>query len=717
MDPRTRGKSHSDSNGKNWLPYVYALVTGVVAFFMTVGYRALIPTNIAWLGQGDPATGYLGWAVFRDSPWLMPPGANGDYGLEIGSGIIYSDSNPILAFIFKSFSFLLPEIFQYFGVWILLCLCLQAFFAFKLLGLFSEDATIICLASTFFVVSPPMLFRLFGHYNLVAHFLILCALYLVLKPHNTQHATKWSITVGVAALIHPYLLAMVGIIYIGDALSRLIKKGISKVRLLRMSVAVLATTLVSCWLAGYFTAADSYSLGGFGLYRMNLLSLIDPLGWSYVLPNLPRGPGDYEGFNYIGLGMLLLIVPVLFIFARNPRALTKIASEHIVFGLLLVALTLFALSNRIGLGSAQIEIAIPKVVGSLAEILRSSGRLFWPVFYVIYLVILFVLIRNVRRPVLIIILAAALIIQFADTSNGWSKNRSLLMAAPSSTWPTPLIDPFWNEAAEKYDKVRWLLTPFPPQQDLDRWKTVADYAIRSKLPTDAAYLARIDSQGIEQATVKRRDALSFGVFEADSLYFLDASQLLQVALNIDPNRDLLALIDGFGVLAPGWKSCPECRTVETEVGLQSLLSDPLGPPSTIEFSASGTGSKYLVSGWSAPENEGVWSAENVVRIAIPLTDETTSAIVLRILPFLSESHPQQRISIELNSMPVGTRELDFNSSDDLTITVPPTLRRSIRSSGVLDIVLRLPDAVQPSSLGISSDTRQLGIFLYSLTVL
>lgn len=699
------------------MPSAYALVTGLVAFLITVGYRALIPTNIAWLGQGDPATGYLGWAVFRDSPWLLPPGSNGEYGLEIGSGIIYSDSNPILAFIFKAFSSLLPDTFQYFGVWILLCLCLQAFFAFKLLNLFSEDATIICLASTFFVVSPPMLFRLFGHYNLVAHFLILCSLYLVLKPQMTRHATKWSITVGVAALIHPYLLAMVGIIYIGDAVSRRIRKEISRVQLLKMTAAVSATTIVSCWLAGYFTASDSYSLGGFGLYRMNLLSLIDPLGWSYILPNLPRGPGDYEGFNYIGLGMLLLVVPALIIFVRNPKGLTKTARRHAAFGLLLFALALFAISNRIGLGSAQIEIAIPDVVGSLAEVFRSSGRLFWPVFYVIYLAILFILIRNVRRPVLIIILAAALIIQITDTSNGWSKNRSLLMAAPSSTWPTPLIDPFWNEAAQKYDKVRWLLTTFPPQQDLERWRTVADYAIRSSLATDAAYLARIDSKGIEQATVKRRDALDFGVFEADSLYFLDESQLLQVALNIDPNRDLLALIDGFGVLAPGWKSCSECRTVETEVGLQSLLSDPLGPTSTIEFSTRGTGSKYLMSGWSAPENEGVWSAEGVARIVIPLTEETSSSIVLRILPFLSESHLQQRISIELNSISVGTWELDVNNSEDVTISIPSTLRESIRESGLLDIVFRLPDAVQPSALGISSDTRQLGIFLYSLTVL
>lgn len=79
-----------------------------------VGPRALNPQNIAWLGAGDPAAHYLGWLFYRDSEWEFPVGLNPSYGLEIAGAILYPDSNPLLALIFKSFSFLLPRVFPIF---------------------------------------------------------------------------------------------------------------------------------------------------------------------------------------------------------------------------------------------------------------------------------------------------------------------------------------------------------------------------------------------------------------------------------------------------------------------------------------------------------------------------------------------------------------------------------------------------------------------------
>ncbi len=53
-------------------------------------------------------------------------------------------------------------------------------------------------------------------------------------------------------------------------------------------------------------SSASGSLGGYGFFRMNLLSPFDPKGWSYVLRTLPL-PSDYgEGYMYFGLGLLFL---------------------------------------------------------------------------------------------------------------------------------------------------------------------------------------------------------------------------------------------------------------------------------------------------------------------------------------------------------------------------------------------------------------------------
>ena len=52
---------------------------------------------------------------------------------------------------------------------------------------------------------------------------------------------------------------------------------------------------------------------GFGLFRMDLLSLIDSQGiWSHFIPNQGGTIYDAEGFNYLGTGMLFLAIFVLF---------------------------------------------------------------------------------------------------------------------------------------------------------------------------------------------------------------------------------------------------------------------------------------------------------------------------------------------------------------------------------------------------------------------
>ena len=78
--------------------------------------------------QDDPATHFLGWHFFRNEPWHLPLGLNWAYGMEMSSSIVYTDSIPLLALIFKPFSNYLPTLFQYTGLWILICFALQGTF-------------------------------------------------------------------------------------------------------------------------------------------------------------------------------------------------------------------------------------------------------------------------------------------------------------------------------------------------------------------------------------------------------------------------------------------------------------------------------------------------------------------------------------------------------------------------------------------------------------
>jgi hypothetical protein len=527
-----------------------ALVLGASAFLLVVGPQALDPQNIAWLPPTDPVTQFLGWHFYRFSPWQFPLGLNPDYGLELANSIVYSDSIPLLALLFKPFGPLLPETFQYLGLWLLACFMLQAWFGWKLVGLISTHPIIRLCGAGLFVFAPPMLWRLQVHLTLVGHFLILAALYFNLRPFQRRRSWHWVLLATISALVHVYILAMVLLLWLADLLPALRRHTLPL--LAAESLAVFSGVLLACWQAGYFSIGNTIGAFGYGYYRMNLLSLIDPSGWSWLLPDLPEAKGDYEGFNYLGLGVLFIGLLTLGGVRQLRDTLIVISRRQFPLLLALVALTAFAVTNQIGLGAWNFSLPLPAPF-RLAEIFRSSGRVFWPVFYALLLLILYLIVRRYPASAAARLLALALTLQVIDSSVAWRQIHSFMAATPATTWPTPLQDPFWNQAAGHYAKVRLIM----PANVHPHWKTFAIYAARHRLATNAVYLARLDSEQDAAAVTDAKQIIANGSFATDTLYILDDDQVQAVLPNID-HADLIAHIDGFNVVAPGWAHCASC---------------------------------------------------------------------------------------------------------------------------------------------------------------
>ena len=76
----------------------------VLAFFCTyyvLGTENLSFTNSSWLAAHDVTSDLVSWKFFKNDIWRFPLGSNPHYGLDIGSGIAFTGSIPILAIIFK----------------------------------------------------------------------------------------------------------------------------------------------------------------------------------------------------------------------------------------------------------------------------------------------------------------------------------------------------------------------------------------------------------------------------------------------------------------------------------------------------------------------------------------------------------------------------------------------------------------------------------------
>ena len=109
--------SNSPQQPTSPLTNLIPIFMGIFAFTAVVGFAILNPRNVSWLlADFDMTLEYLGWAFYRYGPWTFPIGLNPNFGLDISSSIIYSNSMPLLAMVFKPFSALLGEPFQFWGI-------------------------------------------------------------------------------------------------------------------------------------------------------------------------------------------------------------------------------------------------------------------------------------------------------------------------------------------------------------------------------------------------------------------------------------------------------------------------------------------------------------------------------------------------------------------------------------------------------------------------
>ncbi|MBV8378621.1 MAG: hypothetical protein JO279_16615, partial [Verrucomicrobia bacterium] len=105
MAPLQRG-------GLDWM------LQGVLAYAVVIRGRHFNPASVTWLCGGDYGTQFLGWHFYRNEPlWQLPFGLVRSYGEQRGSSLVYTDSIPLFAFIFRPFSPALPHYFQYVGLW------------------------------------------------------------------------------------------------------------------------------------------------------------------------------------------------------------------------------------------------------------------------------------------------------------------------------------------------------------------------------------------------------------------------------------------------------------------------------------------------------------------------------------------------------------------------------------------------------------------------
>lgn len=386
-----------------------ALAAGFV--LLTFGLPFVLGISAFWQTEVDDVTQYIaGFNHYFTSPWQFPLLAFNSVNYPVGTRATFVDAIPLYALLLKV---LLPSSlapFNPYGIWIALCFMLQAVGAWWLSKELRSNSWPLLIGLTVVLLTSPALMARIAHISLMSHWILLFALALYVRG---RHVTAMPIGAWTALLVagfyvNIYLMVMATGIYVAAGLAGGVHRDWRQVLGFLVPFAVLGGSLFIMLLP--MPLAEVTREWGFGYYSMNLLS---PLLGGYLLQvQAATAPGQYEGFNYLGLGVLIAFAVALRFCQLHDRNFFK---RHWPLSLMMLAYTLYALSNQLYFAESPVlTVKYPEILAGLTSQFRASGRFFWAVGYCVAVFSLVVLYRRLGRATFAAAVIALVGLQLAD---------------------------------------------------------------------------------------------------------------------------------------------------------------------------------------------------------------------------------------------------------------------------------------------------------------
>lgn len=427
---------------------------GLIFFIAFYGLSIVNPTYTDWIFQSithDTAQNFIGWEFFRAD---STGGIINGLAYPVGLPVTFMDTIPLLAFPLNWMSDILPENFQYFGIWAMSCYVLvggvsailvrkiwQKIFVGKYGSRSLWQIVFVMAGSLIFVSTPMLIARSLYHPALAAHWLILLGILLVWDARKIKRSQSfialWSGLLTVAVLIHPYFVPMLGAMLLIAALRR------STDFKWKSVLSMLASVTIPLVIMGTFFA----TIGGFGLGSgaeirdlsekgFNLLSFINPSGYSALLPGFPNVSSSPETLMWLGLGVLMMTIMVSIGFCgkykKSWRMLTeRFRANKLRNGLILlvaVGLLIFSIGVSVDLGPIRLfTYSVPDKIYEIWSAFRAAAREAWVFYYVTILVLIYLfskLLVKYRQASMAILSCSLLAISLVQASDVWFSEKA-----------------------------------------------------------------------------------------------------------------------------------------------------------------------------------------------------------------------------------------------------------------------------------------------------
>lgn len=156
------------------------------------------------------------------------------------------------------------------------------------------------------------------------------------------------------------------------------------------------------------------------------------------------------------------------------------------------------------------------------------------------------------------------------------------------------------------------------------------------------------------------------------------------------------------------------RVLDAELARLRARTAPYRVGTPVDARRGGNAPLFLVSGWAEPQDAGTWSLGLHARLCLPLHGLAPGAglhLRARVRPLVGPGQPHQTLCLRLGPHLLGQWTLD---KPRVTLIECPLPAEVLAPAGPLQLDLEVDAARTPHSLGLSPDTRPLGVLLVSL---
>lgn len=688
-----------------------------------LGWYDINPINIDWL-SGDPASYYIGWSFLRqESLWTYPLMWSSRLGYPLGVSLSYLDPVSLIAVLLHPISDWLPVRFQYFGIYMVINSILQFYFGSKLVYYISKDKVIAMIGGGLILLSPVFTWRYFGHFSLASHWMFLCGLAFYFRPGPDVSPTRYLLPiflpVPIAASNTPYLAALCLLVALAACGRLVIERRLGLIRAALAFAGLLALVAAVMAIFGIILAGDGqeYSGGSYSLYTMNVLSVIDPQTYGSIIfkPQSMATAGQYEGYNYLGAGVILLLLFGLLSYPAGVLALRKPALLPILgLGLACIAA---ALSPKVTIGSTVLfDPQLPEAVTFLLSALRGVGRLFWPVHYLLIVAAVILVYRSVSRRHAVAVLLVGLALQAVDLH----ALRHSVRQVANRRVVSPLQSADWQQLGRHHKHLVVLPAIFCNQPTLPYPKTNFPYfgvvATEQGMTLNSYYAARYSPKQVEFHCHTLPDQVVSGQLDLQTAYVVDRRIMVELAYR-SIGSHYCRRVDDFNL----------CTRENGRPGVDPKLLDFLSPNyrlgDQILFGTTPDSDAFAMNGWGNAGPKGIGTevaaattADLILRLdAPPEKDLLLTVHAYGFVGSVSAQRHQQDVDILINGREVG--HWSFAAPLDRLVERSVRIPHDLSVSGpgqLLRIAFRVHNPEAPSAIITKDDLQRPGMTLNSL---